>query len=92
VRELIYNPGRVEIGGVVVDPALSTADWHGPLGISVVILYRSSKGRYYEITIPRTWGDPSGRWLDRVEAAVWLALNGHKLPDDLKEFEEGLIE
>jgi hypothetical protein len=67
-------------------------DWNGNNHISVNThsqwehedLYLSSKARYYLVSWSNWQGSlPSARWVAPHEAAQWLLLNGHDLPDTL---------
>jgi hypothetical protein len=56
-------------------------------------LYRSRKGRYYvEHTSQWQGSHPSAEWISNAEAARWLLVNGHDLPDELSSFEEEIAE
>jgi len=68
------------------------ARWDGSDHISVATgsqwehqtLYLSRKSRYYlEHTSQMQRTQPRAEWIDRREAAAWLILNEHELPDDL---------
>jgi hypothetical protein len=75
--------------------------WDGRNHISLVTgsqfehetLYLSAKGRYYVEHRSQWQGStPSARWLEPAEAAAWLLLNNHDLPEDLQEAAEGVEE
>lgn len=52
-------------------------------------LYRSSKGRWYLYRWSQWQGSrPSADFIDDEEAAGWLELNGHAIPDDLASVAE----
>jgi len=56
-------------------------------------LYRSSKGRYYLYFISDVQSEKDYvQFLGLKEAAGWLLLNAYELPEDLKEYEEGIVE
>jgi hypothetical protein len=56
-------------------------------------LYRSRKGRYYLESWSQWQGStPHAEWISPQEAARWLILNEHKIPDDLQEFEDDVSE
>lgn len=75
--------------GTVVDTERATAcyeenrDWEGET------LYRSSKGRWYLVT---GGNRPSARYLTTAQAAAWLILNEHPVPDELRAEVEKLVE
>jgi len=86
--------------GTIVDTDLATAsyqealDWNGKNHISRATgsqwehetLYRSSKGRWYIVRKSQWQGTlPEARWVTAEEAARWLALNDHELPEELAE-------
>ena len=54
-------------------------------------LHKSKNGRYYM----EHWSDyqTSGyvRWLDNRDAAVWLKINNHNIPDDLLEIAKEIV-
>jgi len=69
-------------------------DWNGNNHISRATgsqwehetLYRSSKGRWYiEHTSQWQGSLPSARDVTEKEAAEWLVLNGHELPQELAD-------
>ena len=77
------------------------SDWDGSNNISRATgsqwvdqrLYRSRKGRYYLVTHPRIDGqNDHAEWVSNQEAARWLTLNGHEIPDELKEAAEQVTE
>ena len=93
--------------GTVVDPARATeiweeaSDWDGNNHISRVTgsqwkhqkLYRSKKGRYYVEHTSQYQGSRSHfEWVSREEAAQWLMLNEHELPEDLADLAEEVCE
>lgn len=56
-------------------------------------LYKSSKGHYYVVRDSQWQGSaPFAYWLSDQEAASWLLLNDHDLPDDLVDLENDMIE
>jgi len=56
-------------------------------------LYRSRKGRYYtEHTSAYHQGRVNIEWVSPEEAVRWLLVNGHELPDDLKDIEDSIVE
>ncbi len=93
--------------GVVVDTkkALDSwaqeTDWDGSnrIGRSTrsqwidQTLYCSAKGRYYLETSPRIdCEQPHAEWVSNKDAARWLILNEHDLPDDLEALAEEVSE
>lgn len=71
-----------------------TTRWDGRNHISVATssqwehetLYQSAKGRYYVEHRSQWQGStPSARWVEPAEAAAWLLMNEHEVPDDLDE-------
>jgi len=93
--------------GIIVDTDLATAvwqeatDWDGNNHISRATgsqwehetLHRSAKGRYYiERTSQWSGSMPSASWVEPEEAAAWLLAMDEDLPEDLAEYEDGLIE
>ena len=93
--------------GIIVDTDLATAVWQeatdcdGNNHISRATgsqwehetLYRSAKGRYYiERTSQWSGSRPSAAWVEPEEAAAWLLAMDKDLPEDLAEYEDGLIE
>lgn len=57
------------------------------------ILYCSRKGRYYVETCSRVQGQcDHAEWVSPEEAARWLLLNNHELPDDLQKYSEEVCE
>ena len=56
-------------------------------------LYRSRRGRYYLERTSNYQGDtPTAEWIDNREAARWLLLNEHELPEELQELADEVIE
>ena len=56
-------------------------------------LYLSSKGRYYIVRTSQWQGSlPEARFVDNEEAAKWLLLNDHELPDDLAPLKNEVCE
>ena len=56
-------------------------------------LYRSRKGRYYVVSSSAYQGSrDSAEWVSNAEAARWLLLMGHDLPEELKEFVDEIEE
>ena len=56
-------------------------------------LYRSRKGRYYTVTVPRIQGQmPHGEWLSPEQAAAWIALNDCEMPAELVAAAEACTE
>lgn len=93
--------------GMVVDTANATqswdeeTDWNGNNRISRATggqwehetLYRSRRGRYYvEHTSQWQGSMPHAEWVSPQDAARWLLLNEHELPDELTEYEEQVSE
>jgi hypothetical protein len=91
----------------IVDTDLATGtwqeatDWNGNNHISRPTgsqwnherLYRSAKGRYYlESTSQWQGSTPSAMWLTDENAARWLLLNDHELPEDLARFAREVCE
>jgi hypothetical protein len=56
-------------------------------------LYKSKKGRYY-IEHSSQWqgSQPHVEWVSPQEAARWLLLMGHDLPEDLEQYEDDVAE
>jgi hypothetical protein len=56
-------------------------------------LYRSRKGRYW-IEHMSDWqgSHPSAEWIDAPEAARWLLVNKHELPEDLAGLADEVME
>lgn len=93
--------------GTVLDTENATKDWaedtffDGSNHISRATgtqwnhqtLYRSRKGRYYVVRTSQWQGShASAEWVSPQEAARWLLLNGHSLPDDLTQHEAEVME
>ncbi|MDP9002353.1 MAG: hypothetical protein M3O46_19855 [Myxococcota bacterium] len=56
-------------------------------------LYRSRRGRYWvEHTSQWQGSTPHAEWVSPQEAARWLILNGHDLPEDLSAMESEVSE
>ncbi len=56
-------------------------------------LYQSRKGRYYLVKASQWDNIPiTAEWLSSQEAAKWLLLNDHELPEDLKQHAEEVCE
>lgn len=56
-------------------------------------LYKSRKGRYYIVHMSQWQGTtPHAEWVSPQEAARWLLLMGHDLPEDLREYEDDVVE
>lgn len=56
-------------------------------------LYLSKKGNYWiEHTSQMQGSVDHAEWIDQHGAATWLIVNGHELPEDLKEREEEITE
>jgi len=54
-------------------------------------LYKSKRGIYYITTRASFSSRTTAKCVSLKEAAAWLVLNDHPLPEDLKEFEDGVI-
>lgn len=76
-------------------------DWDGSNNISrnglgqwgYQSLLKSRKGRYYILT--RSLYEkvqPISEWITEEDAARWLLLNEHPLPEDLKQYEDAVVE
>jgi len=77
------------------------SDWNGSNHISRATgsqwnhedLYLSKKGRYYVVRSSNFQGSSDEmEILSPREAAVWLALNDHDMPDDLREVADEVVE
>jgi len=94
-------------GGVIFDTERAAAtweeasDWNGSNHISRATgsqwnhetLHKSAKGRYYVVRSSNIQGSQDEmEILSPREAAAWLLLNDHDLPDDLRELEGGVVE
>ena len=56
-------------------------------------LYLSARGRYWiESTSQYQGSIPSARFVEREEAARWLLLNEHELPEDLGDLADEVVE
>lgn len=56
-------------------------------------LHLSAKGRYWiEHTSQWHGSSPSAELIGHKEAASWLLLNGHELPEDLEKFRQEIEE
>jgi hypothetical protein len=93
--------------GTVVDTEKAAAswkearDWDGRNMISRATgspftretLYKSRRGRYY-IVFTSNWEGQlsSARWITEKEAARWLLVMGHSLPEDLADLAEEIEE
>lgn len=56
-------------------------------------LYRSRRGRYYVLHTSQWQGShPSAEWVSEQEAARWLLLNEHDLPDDITHLRDEVEE
>lgn len=97
---------RIE-GDGLVDTDKATASWEedtrfdGNNQISVATgsqwdhqtLYRSRKGRYYLVHESQWQGStPHAEWVSPEEATRWLVLMEYDLPEDLKQYEEEVVE
>ncbi len=91
----------------VVKPSNATQSWaeatrwngHNNIGVSSgsewrdCQLYRSRKGRYYVVTESRIEGEQDhAEWVSNAEAARWLLLNDHELPEELAGLEQEVSE
>ncbi len=98
---------RYRIDGTIIDTKNASAiyeeetDWDGNNHISRATgsqwahqtLYRSRKGRYYvEHTSQWQGSHPHVEWVSPQEAARWLLLMEHDLPEDLEEYEDDVCE
>ena len=94
-------------GGVIFDTERAAAtweeasDWNGSNHISRATgsqwnhetLHKSAKGRYYKVMSSNVQGSQDEmEILSPREAAAWLLLNDHELPDDLRELEGEVVE
>jgi len=94
-------------GGVIFDTERAAAtweeasDWDGSNHISRATgsqwkhetLHKSAKGRYYVVRSSDYQGSQDEmEILSPREAAAWLLLNDHELPDDLRELEGEVVE
>ena len=76
-------------------------DWNGSNKISRATgnqwghetLHKSRKGRYW-VEHDSLWGDslPWASWISKREAAAWLLLMEHEVPEDLQEHLEQVEE
>lgn len=56
-------------------------------------LHLSARGRYWiESTSQWQGSTPSARFVSREEAAQWLLMNEHELPDDLEDLADEIAE
>jgi hypothetical protein len=56
-------------------------------------LYRSRKGRYYVVHSSQWQGSHDhAEWVSKQEAARWLTLNDHELPEELVKVAENVTE
>lgn len=56
-------------------------------------LYKSRRGRYYiESWSQRQGSRARAEWASKERAAAWLLMNKHKIPDDLAEVAESIVE
>lgn len=56
-------------------------------------LYCSRRGRYWiESTSQYQGSNPGAEWISPEEAARWLMINDHEIPEDLKEAAEEVSE
>lgn len=93
--------------GVVVDTDMAATfwneetEWDGNNHVSKATgsqwehetLYESSKGRYYVVHTSQWQGSrPYARWLTDEDAARWLLVNDHLLPDELEEVAQTVCE
>ena len=98
---------KFRIDECVVDTDNSTqswaedTDWNGNNHISRATgsqwthqtLYRSRKGRYYIVHESQWQGSlPHAEWVSGQEAARWLMLMEHELPDDIQQFADAVSE
>ena len=75
--------------------------WNGSNHISIATgsqwthetLHRSRKGRYYiERTSQWQGSTPGAAWISKRQAAAWLVLNEHDIPEDLASEVEEITE
>jgi len=93
--------------GTVLDTERSTqswdeeSDWNGSNWVSRATgsqwnhetLYRSRRGRYYIEHISQMQGVRArAAWIEKRDAAAWLLLMGHKIPDELAEVADEVVE
>jgi hypothetical protein len=98
---------RYRIDGTVLDTENATAhwdeetDWNGNNQISRATgsqwdhqtLYRSRRGRFYLVHESQWQGSlPHAEWISEQEAARWLLMMEHELPDDLQPFADEVSE
>ena len=96
---------RIENCVVDTDNAVSSWEentrWDGHNHISIATgsqwdhekLYKSRKGRYYVESWSQWQGSsPHAEWISPQEAARWLLVNGHEVPDDLTTAAEEVSE
>ena len=56
-------------------------------------LFRSKKGNYYMMMYNDDAADaPWSGWVSPKDAVVWLLTNGHKLPKDLEQYADEILE
>jgi hypothetical protein len=56
-------------------------------------LFRSRKGRYYVLHTSQWQGSRDHiEWVSPQEAARWLLVSDHDLPEDLQQYENDLVE
>ena len=93
--------------GAVIDTDKAQASWQeatywdGSNHISVATrsqwnhetLLKSRKARYYVESFSQWQGSRAhAEWVSKAEAARWLLVNGHELPDDLISIGEEVTE
>jgi len=98
---------KFQVEGAIFDTERAAAtweeasDWNGSNHISRATgsqwnhetLHKSAKGRYYVVrSSDRQGSQDEMEILSPREAAAWLLLNDHDLPDDLRELEGEVVE
>ncbi len=93
------NDGKIVDSEKAVETWNEGTRWNGSNHISIntgsqwehETLYRSAKGRYWkEYVNARRQGEAT--LLEPAEAAAWLIANDHELPEDLRQFEDEILE
>ncbi len=95
------NDGKIVDSDKAVETWNEATWWNGSNHISIntgsqwehETLYRSAKGRYWkEYDSAYREGQGEANYVVPFLAATWLIANGHPLPEDLRQFEDDILE
>ncbi len=98
----LMNDGKIVDSEKAGDTWNEATRWNGSHYISIntgshrehETLYRSAKGRYWKLydSAYRQGQTGEANYVAPFLAATWMLANGHPLPEDLRQFEDDILE